>query len=298
MSLSFPQVQEHVHKKIGTERTQTIINFIKGYEPKLWGTQNGVRQYVDMMIYLAIYKDIFGVGYSALSHQVQFVRVWDKTLKHNVQLLRKLLMKWGKTKIALGDKTAWEYAMRKRKPGRKIQDCNLLIDSADFRLTGSNSASPKNSGWSAKLGKPAQRYMILYDGRGEIRKVWGGYSPKVYDSDFIKIQKQFLDDELPGAVVLGDNHFAKANEYLDNCPFYCTVAEKSRKRDSSGKRVATLTKEQREWNRQVSDLRSSVEHPFGNIKKKFAALQCFAEGEKQQDYLVTFAFGVINDKKQ
>jgi hypothetical protein len=44
--------------------------------------------------------------------------------------------------------------------------------------------------------------MVLRNGKGKILKLWGGYSPKVYDGTWLEIIKQELDKTLAGGVVL------------------------------------------------------------------------------------------------
>ena len=43
--------------------------------------------------------------------------------------------------------------------------------------------------------------MFLQDTKARIRKVWGGYSPKVYDGDVLEIFKDWIDQRLKGATL-------------------------------------------------------------------------------------------------
>ena len=40
-----------------------------------------------------------------------------------------------------------------------------------------------------------------------VRKIWGGYSPKVYDSHLIEANRDWFEDKLKGAEVVADQHF-------------------------------------------------------------------------------------------
>jgi hypothetical protein len=58
------------------------------------------------------------------------------------------------------------------------------MDSSDFPMQRRGKTSRKDPDWSYKLNRPGRRYMFLRDEKGKIRKIWGGYSPKVYDGEF------------------------------------------------------------------------------------------------------------------
>jgi hypothetical protein len=49
--------------------------------------------------------------------------------------------------------------------------------------------------------------MVLADGKGVIRKLWGGYSPKIHDGNWLEIHKEWFEENLVGGVVVADNHF-------------------------------------------------------------------------------------------
>jgi hypothetical protein len=148
-----------------------------------------------------------------------------------------------------------------------------------------------------KTKGPAQRYMIIMDGKGKIRRCWGGYSPKLFDAHFIKAMNSYLEEELEGAKIVGDNHFEKCNEYMNNAKFYCNVANVGNKRNRDGERLSKLTKHQEKCNEQIKNARAHVEFPIGDLKKRFKALENFAEDEKQQDYLTTFTLAIYNEIK-
>ncbi len=77
--------------------------------------------------------------------------------------------------------------MKKYKLPKLIKEAHLLMDSTDFRLSGKSSTSRKSLDWSYKENLPVQRYTILYTLDGKIGHAWGGYSPKMYNSNFVMI---------------------------------------------------------------------------------------------------------------
>jgi hypothetical protein len=64
----------------------------------------------------------------------------------------------------------------------------LWIDSTDLQLKGKSNTSHKDPSWLFKKNSPAQRFMVLQDMNCKIQAVWGGYTPKLHDSKFLKLQ--------------------------------------------------------------------------------------------------------------
>ena len=81
------------------------------------------------------------------------------------------------------------------------------MESTDLKLAGKKKIGRKRSKWSYKANGPGRRYMILREGKGIIRRIWGGYSPKRHDGTFLSDNKEELDNSLVGGVILADNHF-------------------------------------------------------------------------------------------
>src|SRR4051812_1720583 len=94
------------------------------------------------------------------------------------------------------------------------------LDSTDISFTGKSSISQKSSDWSYKENRPVQRYMCLSDELGHVICFWGGYSPKVYDGQFLTITQNELNEDLHGATVIADTHFELSPHILPNVCFY------------------------------------------------------------------------------
>ncbi len=50
--------------------------------------------------------------------------------------------------------------------------------------------------------------MVAMNGNGIIEAVWGTYSPKTHNSDFIQFHQTELSDTFAGLTLVGDAHFA------------------------------------------------------------------------------------------
>ena len=128
--------------------------------------------------------------------------------------------------------------------------------------------------------------MCLTDARGRVRKLWGGYSPKKFDGEWLKEKRHWLEGHLAGAAVIADTHFSWGKKNLKKVQF-CTPKHKA------------VSLKDKKLNKSNHQLRARVETPFGIIKQKFSALtKPWQEDEVQQDCLVYFAAGVINASKQ
>jgi len=172
MSLSYAQVKLFVHQRIKIEPLTRIINYVKQKDPSLWGSNKGERYFVQKMIYCTLYHDLYDLGFDYMINNFNFLNIYSKTLRHNIKIIRSFLSKWGSKKIDVGNVYVCNRNMGKRKVGNKIKDVNLLIDSCDFRISGANSTSSKSYDWSPKEKAPAQRYTVVKDGKGVVRKIW------------------------------------------------------------------------------------------------------------------------------
>jgi len=203
-------------------------------------------------------------------------------------VLREIFAEWGHHQISLGRLKDWKTATSTLDLDLPVQ---LWMDSTDFPLTGARSVSRRDSSWSYKCNSPGARFMYLMDGRGRTRKLWGGYSPKLYDGDFLQVQADWIRKYLKGAGVVADQHFRWGVENFKKDRVNFHVAPKK----PGKKSLKKLTKSQQKYRAQVLQIRHRVEHPFGQIDTKFKSLKHpFAEGPKQLEYLVFFATGVLN----
>jgi len=111
--------------------------------------------------------------------------------------------------------------------------------------------------------------MLVTDGKGSIKKIWGPYSPKTYDGDFLKCHQSELSNVIKGCNVVADCHFAYARPQgtIGNVRFLAPYAR----------------------------ICARVESPFGLIKQRFKSLKGpFWEDDKQLHRLIYFAAAIEN----
>ena len=232
--------------------------------------------------YLILYKDINKVGTINLFDDV---KAWYKnsknSLHHNIKLYRRLMSAWSETLITLGDKSEWNRSRDNSHFPKTVKKANLWIDSTDFKMTGKRRTSKKSGDWSYKENSPGRRFMLISDGFGRVRKLWGPYSPKIQDGDFIKRKRKWFERKLVGGVVVGDNHFSPGRNFKKvtfHVPYSKTQKEWKDKKDYSS---------------DVRNVRHRVESAFGTIKLLFQSLsEPFSESEIELDYLVNYACGI------
>lgn len=272
--------------------------FVKRRQPQLWGMKKS-KTFVGDSVLVALYKDLYVKGYHTVSSEVRrWLPLVSRTLQHNNKVLRELFAEWGETQIVLGTLSEWQEAAEDAGFPEVMNDVSLWMDSTDFALIGKVSTSRKSRDWSFKMNGPGRRYMSLMDARGQLRALWGGYSPKVYDSDFLELNEKWLEKRLQGATVTADTHFEWGSKNLRRVTFKTPIPKPRgrRKKGSDGILIPkTLTRSQEKYNKDLHSVRSRVENPFGRMAAKVGALtKPFREGKHQLDCLVKLAAGLLN----
>lgn len=282
--------KEKVHKRVHEKIVEDCYSFMKKSQIKLIARKKNSRMFDKKLLYLAIYKDCYNIGYKTLHKEQKIVQIGERSLREDIKRIREVLSKWGETKIDCGELPAWRRSFKNVKVPKALGDIHLIVDSSDFTISGKLKTDTGSKDWSYKNNGPAQRYMVFVDGNNIIRKIFGGYSPKIYDSDLLKIVKNEIERDFKDSVILGDNHFKKANEYLDTIEILTNFSQN----ENISKKINKLTKEQTTHNNNVSKVRKCIESVFGLIKRKFECFECFFEGKDEQDKVFKFACGVHN----
>lgn len=184
-----------------------------------------------------------------------------------------------------------------RRP-KKLSKVCLWFDSVDFKKQNIAGYSRKDPDWSFKETHLGRRYMFLRSATGKIRKIWGGYSPKLYDGHFIELWHEQLDKDLKGADIIADQHFEYGKQFLSKVKLWTPPKEpRKTKRRRANSQSNELSSEERQYNDDHRVLRERVESIFGWIKQNFLCLKNpWAEDEKQMDCVVKFAAAIYNSK--
>ena len=136
---------------------------------------------------MVLYHDIYKIGYQRICRSVQLdFPANDHSLMHNAEQLRLCLKNWTSTKILLGTVNEYKLAARHVNKPSPLKDVCLWTDSVDVPLIKAEDRGRTSNYWSHKLGRPGRRYLCFFDGLGQLRKVFGGHSPKWHDGEFLK----------------------------------------------------------------------------------------------------------------
>jgi DDE superfamily endonuclease len=273
---------------------------------KFWGLYQP-EGFVSHSLTMALYKDLTGKGYQKILDTVDLgFKITNKSFQHNTQLIRVALYRWACVEIKSGSERDWNAKKHLLPKKKGLEDVNLILDSTDFRLIGKSSISKKDPSWSYKLNAPGQRYQCLMDAELKCVGLWGGYSPKTYDGEWVDYMKNDLKHDYPGARIIADTHYETANTAMASVdaeevvqfftPFSKPRGPKGKKRDPS-QGLKVLTQKQKTWNNSISHIRGRIESPFGLIKQKWKGLDLFYEGEEQQNYLVSLAVATLSFTK-
>ena len=296
-------VKVELEAKLSAAVLSEVISYVKAQQPKLWGASKP-RDFIQITVLLVLYHDITAIGYQALLKKIQLpYKISDKSLIHNTHVLRHLFSKWARTVIKLESCVEWKANSRSANVPASMPGVNLWTDSSDFKVQRSKGGRVKRSDHSFKLNRPGRRYLVFMDGKSHIRKVLGGYSPKVYDSHAVQLVKPWVEAHLTGGVVVADQHFATAAKDIKGVKFFVPHKKpyNSKKRLAAGdlQDVGTLPAKKKKFNDELAHLRARMEQPFGWIKTCFMMLdKPWREDLDQMDALVEFAFGVYTRRKQ
>lgn len=212
------------------------------------------------------------------------------TPKHSVRSLPN----GGADQVIIGEQNDWEEAAEGTDRKGPTKDVNLWMDSTDFALRGPCEDGKKDQYHSYKLDSKG-RYQGIMDSNTRFRALYGGYSPKVHDSQFCEINKHSIKKDFKGGVIVADQHYQKFGRTCSDPKFVTPVRSPNKKKKKKKTDITVTTEEIKKKNEQIRAVRAKVELPFAILEKKFKVLgKKFAEGEDQLDHLVTFAVGVHN----
>lgn len=315
--MDWTATKNQVVHKLGEAAFESLNNYVLEHPPSLWATGEP-RNYTEKANVAALYKDLNGIGYGRLEETLNIGADMPHTsMNRNQRELRRCWKNWAEETMAVGDLREWKQAARHIRKDPKFPKGVLWEDSVDFARQKQKGMGRKSTAWSWKLNKPGQRYMVLVDGKSRIRKIWGGYSPKIYDSDMVTATRDWYEEHLEGAGVYADAHFTKATKTWRDPVFYTPIRlprettereDETRhisdeddegvvmdedEEDSHGAGAMTFTAKQRAYNRAQHGMRARVELPFAQVKNKWSCLQSpWAEDMEQLDCVVFTAFAV------
>ena len=143
--------------------------------------------------------------------------------------------------------------------------------------------------------------MFIMNGQGRILKIWGGYSPKVYDSHVFDIIQEYFERKFSGGTVIADAHFAGAEKTIKSVKFLVNIPErpkpKKRKREEALEEdnIASLTKKEEKFNAQHHGARARVEQTFADFSHRFSSpTKPWFESKKQHKNVVRIASAIHN----
>eukprot|EP00981_Chlorochromonas_danica_P010759 scaffold3396_cov268-Ochromonas_danica.AAC.3 len=116
---------------------------------------------------------------------------------------------WAKRRIDHRNLSIWRSAVRGVRLPAEIYDTLLWIDSTDFPLAKFKGYSKKSLDHSFKLNRPGRRFMMVLDGKGDVKYLNDGFMPKTHDRTFLELHCDSLLNLFSGAVFIGDNHFSR-----------------------------------------------------------------------------------------
>jgi hypothetical protein len=122
------------------------------------------------------------------------LKLSERSMSRNCDVILKLLDEWSNAHIKAGTQDEWRAAARKSGFSGHAKNADLLIDSFDLPLERRKGKRGKKSDdWSYKLNRPGRRFTAVIDASMCIRLLSDGYSPKLYDGHFLQSHKRERD---------------------------------------------------------------------------------------------------------
>jgi hypothetical protein len=123
----------------------------------------------------------------------------DPTIRDNYQLIREKLHDYVLAHhVEYGNVDEWNRRANRIQRDGELVNVNLWIDSVDFPLSGTRSINRKSLYWSYKLNGKGQRFMAIVDAAGRIRFLSPAYLPKLYDGDFLQMNRYLFENSFKG----------------------------------------------------------------------------------------------------
>lgn len=273
LSKNYRPLKTAVRRRFGPELFDDLLLFLISKDLVLWSTDKP-KNLEELCLVLALHHDMDGKGWRWIKDTYSLpCRLSAVSMIHNARQIRWAARPWTDRFIRLGSKDEWRDSFDFDEPPVWCRLPTLWIDSVDIRYQKWRGCSRKEDYWSYKENGPGLRFMTLQDGSGYIRRVWGGYSLKTHDTDFLKVYKDWFLKKLKGVTVLADNHFYWGVHHLRPVNFQAPKANPAKKKsaDHSGP-VPQLTKEQTRRNREIREIRQRVERPYAHIKNNWKSL--------------------------
>jgi len=195
MTITYREIGEAVETKVSKRTINSMVTYLERENLVLGGHQQP-RHIIRYSVYLQLYKDAFHISYNKLSKETKrWYDVNHKTLDKNIKRVRKKLNTWGMNQITSGSLSEWKRAVKRVKLPKSIKNVTLWIDSTDCQYQRHGYPLKQHPLYSGKIQKVALRRMVVSDGRRRIRYFSTGYTPKLYDSHWGKINKIMLNQE-------------------------------------------------------------------------------------------------------
>ena len=287
-----------VVRRISERVEESFQHHFKFSKTKLWHCRKSSSNR-RLAVRLALYKDIADVSYDHLLTLLPSGIHWSKhTLLKNQERVRREMKKWAK--IVMSDEIISQYQNSSKQKGTVFfkKKPLFLLDSTNFRVEGFEGITKKNKLWSYKLNGPGRRFMILSDANGVPMRVFGGYSPKIYDGRWVEQNRKWLDKHLKNSSIIADCHFWSAQRELKAADLYPIMPKTVKSKDGYvrvGLHIYDV--EDNSFNfqqREMKTIRSAVERPFAQMEKMFSVLSnVFLCRERDLDCVVKFAAAVL-----
>ena len=174
-------IRQKVKQTLGWRHVQSALSQTDTSNCHFWGLVRP-RNFDEMTLLLALYKDITNISYSKLLEQVRSTySVQKEALEHNIQRARLALRTWAMSIMRPDDVKTIERRGKichLRFPVW-LQTVSLWVDTSDFPRRSEPNMSRKSPRWSHKLNAAGMKWLFIFDAKRSPQFVEGPFFPKV-----------------------------------------------------------------------------------------------------------------------
>jgi len=201
-----------------------IEDIFDGTDPdyQLWGTHKSLK-FEMLMTYCFFERICFNLGDQEILDKYHiYFHISKTSLQHNLYAIEEVLADYWKYYIHVGTKREWKKGRKtnanQQNPYYKNE---LMIDSSEFRISGSRHCSRKSDDWSRKVNGKGLKYHIVSDYNNIFRMVSLPRKPKEYDGIWLSANSSWFNEWFAGSRMLGDNHYQTAMPFLPDIKLNC-----------------------------------------------------------------------------
>jgi len=136
--LSYKEIKQSIRPVVSNATLEDLAHRWRARGRRLWGANKHANplEWLKRALVLALYHDIVGIGYTALSNAIRdWLVITPKSLAHNTKMIRKWGARLAGKKIVLGNFKQRHKRAKRVPKAPPLKRVTLWLDSVDLPLS-------------------------------------------------------------------------------------------------------------------------------------------------------------------